>query len=58
VVGVIEGEGVWRTLTWTGTRKTAPETPTGVVNTAIRKAEAAPIRASVLIGPARVRFLD
>ena len=42
-----DGLGVCRTLTCTGTRKTAPDTPTGVVTSAITKAEAAPISASV-----------
>ena len=44
---MIAGLGVCRTLTWTGTMKTAPETPTGVVKTATAKAISAPSTASL-----------
>jgi hypothetical protein len=34
-VGVTAGLGTCRTLNWTGSRNTAPDTPTGAVTTAI-----------------------
>jgi len=35
LVGVTDGLGVPRTLTWNGSSRTAPEMPAGVVNTAM-----------------------
>jgi hypothetical protein len=40
---VIAGLGTPSTLSWMGSRSTAPETPAGVVTSASRKAQSAPI---------------
>jgi hypothetical protein len=42
LVGVTAGLGRRSTLSWTGSSRTAPETPAGVVMSAIRNPQAAP----------------
>jgi hypothetical protein len=37
LVGVTAGLGVPRTLTWNGSKRTAPETPAGLANEATRR---------------------
>ena len=48
LVGVTDGLGVPSTVTWNGSRSTAPEIPAGVVTTAIRYAAA---RATTSVQP-------
>ena len=38
LLGVTVGLATWSTLTWTGRRNTAPETPTGTVSMEMTKA--------------------
>ncbi|GAA2223874.1 hypothetical protein GCM10010232_05680 [Streptomyces amakusaensis] len=41
-MGVTAGLGTANTLSWTGSRNTAPETPTGAVTTAIDRPASSP----------------
>jgi hypothetical protein len=48
-VGVTDGLGTSSTLSCTGSKKTAPDTPAGAVTTAIRNPAARPLGIAVIV---------
>ncbi|MFI7642563.1 hypothetical protein [Nonomuraea sp. NPDC049400] len=55
-VGVTAGLGTPRTLSWTGSRNTAPDTPTGVVTTEISSPAPKPTTACHQLNGSPPRF--